>query len=467
MSAPTPDEVPTETAEPSAVALSSAASTAAAASAGAALSAAAAAGGAPDFEAAAGAARARTPVRRAPLALAASVTTAWAALVSLGPVLVVVFLAQLVSGAHASVDTVFQIALAGWLLAHGVDLRTAIGPLGLAPLALTALAAWRVARAGVHTTRAIGGRRRGSLRVAVIAAAGVAVAYGLFGAAAAVLASMPGLTVPVWPAALTLGVFGFVAALCGATVESGAHVRLARRTPTPVRDGMRTGLVAALLVLGAGAAAAGTSLALSGGAASKVLAAYHAGVAGQVGLTLLCVVYGPNLAIWAASYLIGPGFALGTGTTVSAGYVSLGTVPALPVLAAVPTKPISGWGGLLLVVPLAAGMAAGWLLARRSLRADGSQRATGAQRERVDAPAGQPVGWGSLVTGAALAGPVAGAALALAAWASAGPLGGGRLAEVGPSVWPLAGIAAGLVAVGAVVAAVATKALIGVRRRGV
>ncbi|MCW2642488.1 MAG: rane protein, partial [Dactylosporangium sp.] len=76
------------------------------------------------------------------------------------------------------------------------------------------------------------------------------------------------------------------------------------------------------------------------------------------------------------------------------------------------------------------------------------------------------VGWMPLLAGAALAGPVAGVALALAAWASAGSLGGGHLAEVGPRAWPLAGIAAGLVAAGAVVAAAATKTLIGARRRG-
>jgi hypothetical protein len=399
------------------------------------------------------------------LALAASVTTGWAAVVTLGPVLVVVVLVHLASGAGAPVGQVLRVGLAGWLLAHGVELRTSIGPLGLAPLGFTVLAGWRVARAGVHTTRAIGGRRQGSPRVALSAAAAVAVVYGLLGAGAALLSTTRGLDVPVSSAGLTLAVFGFVAALGGAAVESGAHARLARRTPIAVRDATRTGLVAALLVLGAGAAAAGTSLALSGGAASKVLAAYHAGVAGQVGLTLLCLVYGPNLAVWAASYLIGPGFALGTGTVVSAARVSLGTVPALPVLAAVPAGPASDWAGLLLVVPLAAGMAAGWLLTRRRLRAAGA-----APGDRgafaVDRVAGPAVGWVSLLAAAALAGPVAGVALALAAWASAGPLGSGHLAEVGPGAWPLAGLAAGLVAVGAVVAAAATKALIGVRRGG-
>jgi hypothetical protein len=66
-----------------------------------------------------------------------------------------------------------------------------------------------------------------------------------------------------------------------------------------------------------------------------------------------------------------------------------------------------------------------------------------------------------LLGAAVLAGPVAGAALAALAWASGGSLGAGRLAELGPQPWPLAAIAAGLVAAGAVVAAGATKAVVG------
>jgi hypothetical protein len=390
------------------------------------------------------------------LAVAAAVTTLWAAAVSLTPVVTVVVLANLIAGAGAPVGQVLRVALAGWLLAHGVELHTPAGPLGLAPLAFTLLAAWRVARAGVHTTRAVGGRRRGSLRLAVLAAIAIGVGYGLLGAAVARLAALPGLTAPVVTAGLTLAGFGFIAALAGAMIESGLPAKLARRTPILLRDATRTGAVAALLVLGAGAAAAGTSLALNGGAASRILAAYHAGATGQAGLTLICLVYGPNLAIWAASYLIGPGFVVGAGTVVSFSRVSLGAVPAIPVLAAVPARPAAGWAGLLLAVPLAAGMAAGWLLARRRLRATAST-------VTADVPA---AGWLPLLRAALLAGPVAGIALAGAAWVSAGPLGGGHLAEVGPHPWPLAGIAAGLVAVGAVVAVAATRALTGVRRRG-
>jgi hypothetical protein len=340
-------------------------------------------------------------------------------------------------------------------------------------LAFTLLAAWRVARAGVHTTRAVGGRRRGSPRLALLAASAIGLGYGLLGAAVARLAALPGLTAPVVTAGLTLAAFGFVAALAGAMISSGLPGKLARRMPALIRDATRTGAVAALLVLGAGAAAAGMSLALNGGSASRILGAYHAGATGQAGLTLICLVYGPNVAVWAASYLIGPGFAIGAGTVVSFSRVSLGAVPAVPVLAAVPARPAAAWAGLLLAVPLAAGMAAGWLLARRRLRAGGAgsagaapvPSAATAATSATAAVGVPPAGWLPLLAAALLAGPVAGIALACLAWASAGPLGGGHLAEVGPHPWPLAGIAAGLVAVGAVVAAASTKALTGVRGR--
>jgi len=387
--------------------------------------------------------------RRPPLALAAAVTTGWAAIVSLTPVLAVVLLVRVVGGGDTGTGTVLRVGLAGWLLAHGVPLHTGIGPIGLAPLTVTAIAGWRVIRAGVHTTRAIGGRRRGRWRPAILAACAVGVVYGLLGTAAAALASAPGVRVPVARAGLTLAAFGLVAGLAGALRESGLCRMLTGRVPLVVRHALRTGLMAALLVLAAGAATAGTAIAFSGSEASAMLAEYHTGVSGQAGLTLLCLVYAPDLAVWAAAYLVGPGFTVGSGTIVSAGRVTLGGLPAVPALAGLPSRPAGGWGALLLGVPLAAGMAAGWLLARRRLRA-------------TDAGSG----WAELLGAAALAGPVAGLVLALAALAAGGSLGAGRLAAVGPAALPMAAIGAGLVAAGAVIAAAATKALIGYAKRG-
>ncbi|GIJ65280.1 cell division protein PerM [Virgisporangium ochraceum] len=386
----------------------------------------------------------------APLVLAAAVTTAWAVLVSATPVLLAAGAVLLISPSPTDSEAVLRSGFAAWLLAHGVPLKTDLGPIGLTPLAISVLAAWRVSRAGVHAARAAAARRSRSVVPAVKAGAAVALAYGVYGTVLALAVSTAGLGVPALRAGLTMAVFGAVTGLAGALWEGGWHARWGPLVPAAVRDGVRTGAVAALLVIAAGAAATGLALALSAGVATDMVREYRTGVVGQAGLTLVCLVYAPNLAVWGASYLVGPGFALGAGTTVSAGAVSLGPVPALPVLAAVPSRPLSAWSGLLLAVPLVAGMIAGWLLARRQLRAANQPR-SGA--------------WGRLLVPALLAGPVAGAALGLAALASGGPVGSGRLTEMGAAAWPLAGIAAAVMGAGVVAAAAVTKGM-ATRRHG-
>ena len=177
-----------------------------------------------------------------------------------------------------------------------------------------------------------------------------------------------------------------------------------------------------------------------------MIADYHTGVAGQAGLMLVCLVYAPNVATWAASYLVGPGFLLGAQTTVSAAQVSLGPLPAVPMLAGLPSGPASSVGALLLVVPLAAGMAAGWLLVRRRIRE------------------GAALTWGRVLGAAAIAGPLAGLLLGLASVAASGPLGGGRLAQIGPRALPVALVATAIVALGSITAASA-RLLMGARHK--
>lgn len=379
----------------------------------------------------------------APLVLAAAVTTGWAVLVSATPVLLAVAAVLLISPSPTDSEAVLRSGFAAWLLAHGVPLKTDLGPIGLTPLAISALAAWRVSRAGVHAARAAAARRSPSALPALKAGGTVAAAYGVYGTALALAVSTAGFHVPALRAGLTMTLFGAGAGLAGALWEGGWPSRWAPLVPAPVRDGVRTGAIAAVLVIAAGAAATGLALALSAGVATDMVQEYRTGVVGQAGLTLVCLVYAPNLAVWGASYLVGPGFALGVGTTVSAGAVSLGAVPALPVLAAVPSRPLPAWSGLLLAVPLLAGMIAGWLLARRQAR-------TSAPREGA---------WARLLVPALFAGPVAGALLGLAALVSRGPVGAGRLTEMGAAAWPLAGIAAVVVGAGALAAGAVTKGM--------
>ncbi|WP_285789185.1 DUF6350 family protein [Micromonospora sp. NBRC 101691] len=378
--------------------------------------------------------------RRAPLAVAAVVAAGWAALTSYLPVVVVLGLMQLSEDA-ASVVGALRAGLAGWLLGHGVPLDTSAGPLGLAPLALTALVVWRLTRAGVHTTRALGARGAGEVRPAFVAAGAVGCGYALLGVLAA-LAAGTGLS-PL-RAGVTLGLVGVAAALVGALRTTGAPDRLLRRVPSALHDGVRTGLVAGLLLAGAGAGAAGLAIATGGGDAADMIGAYRTGVAGQAGITLVSLAYAPNAAIWATSYLLGPGFAVGTDTAVRTSEVSVGALPAVPLLAGLPRGPVDGLGALLLAVPVLIGMAAGWLLARRLLRSAADDRT--------------PLHWGPLLGTAALAGPVAGLLVGAAAAVSGGPLGGGRLAEVGPVAWQVTAVTTAVVAVGALLGAAATRA---------
>jgi hypothetical protein len=205
----------------------------------------------------------------------------------------------------------------------------------------------------------------------------------------------------------------------------------------------RVGLAASAAVgvlLVAGVLLFALSLLTHASRVSSLSGATGPGVVGGVGLVLLQLLLLPNAAIWGAAWLAGPGFAVGVGTHVSPWATSLGQVPALPVLAGLPSEtPSSAVAVLSLAVPLVAGVLAGWLLAGRS---DGSLR-----RAAVEG---------------ALVGPAAGAMMAALAFISGGPLGDGRLAAVGPSAWQ----AGAAVAVQVGVWCAATTALLRWRRAG-
>jgi hypothetical protein len=209
-----------------------------------------------------------------------------------------------------------------------------------------------------------------------------------------------------------------------------------------VRHGLRTGVVAALLLLAAGAAFTGLSVAVGGGEAADTIAAYRTGVAGQTGITVVSLAYGANGVIWATAYLLGPGFALGTGSEVSLTAVTAGpTLPALPLLSGLPAGPMGGIGVLLLAVPVLAGICAGVMLTHR-LRRDLEQA--------------EP-GWALVLGSAVLAGPAGGLLLGLLAWFSNGSLGGGRLAEIGPAPLTVGAAAAGVIALSAILGAAAGR----------
>jgi hypothetical protein len=385
------------------------------------------------------AARRRPGGRRAPLVVAAAVASLFAAVTTYAPLLALT-IALGWSGGPAY-GAVARFAGYGWLLGYGVPVQTPTDRITLVPLAVTVLAGWRLVRAGVHTSRAIGAHRRRSPAVGLAAAASIGVYNGLIGALVAWLVSTSDVSAPVGRAALSMGVAGFALAALGALGHGRPGRVLLARIPTMVLDVCRTGACAALLTVAAGAGIAGVALAVNGGEAATMLAATH-GVAGEAGVTVLCLVYAPNVAVWGAAYLLGPGFAVGTDTVVSPGNVLIGPLPGLPVLAGLPAEPLSGAGPALLGLPVVAGICAGVLLARR-----------------------RPTTWGRGLLTAALAGPVAAVLLQVAAYASAGGLGSGHLGQLGPHGFAVGLFAAIVLTAGALIGAAGSLA-VGTQGRG-
>ncbi|MFD2685679.1 DUF6350 family protein [Streptomyces phyllanthi] len=340
------------------------------------------------------------------------------------------------SGPHGAL----HVAAALWLLGHGVELvRTetlsgAPAPVGVTPLLLLVLPLWllhRAARETVDDAEALP-RTVWSPRTAW---AGVVLGYVGVGWAATVYASGGELR-PSWWALVWVPLFaGSVAGAgvweaCGRPCDAlpawlgGALEPEARRRLRVA--GRAAGARAGVLVGGGGLLVMG-ALVWHGAAAREALLQLTGVWSGRLAVLLLCVALVPNAAVWGAAYALGPGFALGGPGHVTAP-LSAGQpeplLPSFPLLAAVPDggvpSPSVVWvAGL---VPLAAGVAVGWCTARAAC-------------------AGRGVPWsrgrtlGTVVLASVLCGLLFAALTAL----SAGRLGVGALAHVGPVWWQAGG----------------------------
>jgi hypothetical protein len=219
---------------------------------------------------------------------------------------------------------------------------------------------------------------------------------------------------------------GLVLAAAGASLGAWREMRNWNLAPTievpaSVRIVATCGAVAGGIVLAGGALVWGISLALHGSQATAIMRTLHPGTSGATGLLMASLVLVPNAAIWGASVTLGTGFSIGTGSSVGPFGVSVGDVPALPLLAALPHNGVPPWyAASLMLIPVFAGVVAGVLLVRR-MNPQSRFRAAG---------------WAALV-----AVPVAIGAFVLTAL-SGGPAGPGHLQTVGASAWSSAAAAA-------------------------
>lgn len=327
-------------------------------------------------------------------------------------------------------------ALQAWLVAHHTRLLVPDGTFGLVPLGLTALPLVLLHSATLRAGRAAAVRGR---RGVVALTSAVTATYALVVTVVALLAR----TDDVRPVPLT----AFVGAACVAALASGtAAVRatgratvLWHRLPEAARAVLPPAAGALAVLVAGGALLSGAALAVHHDRARELTTGLDAGIGGGLLLLLGCLLYLPTAALWGLAFCIGPGFAVGQETSVGVLGSDLGAVPAVPLLAALPAGTGSPAWWLVLLVPAAAGTAAGLVADRAAATA----------------------GWRRLVEVAAGTGALVGATVAVLSWLAAGPAGPGRMAEVGPAWWAVGPLAA----LEVTVAVAATTAVLPLLRR--
>ncbi|MGY0501631.1 cell division protein PerM [Nocardia sp. FBN12] len=265
---------------------------------------------------------------------------------------------------------------ATWLAAHQVPLTVGRTTLGLLPLVPTAVLVWLAAR---ECARAVPNRptpvELGWLTGAVLAGPLLmtAVCLAVTGDAAGVIPlESPG---PIaafgWVLVLYLG-----AAAAGIASRAWSSVCAFVPIEIPVWAvlGARAARRTVLRMLGCAALATVISFFVHLSRLDGAFQQAH-NATDVLGMTLLSLLYLPNVVIGAAGILSGAAVLFGAGSVGLFG-VTGGHMPVVPALIPVPEGPASPWWAVLLLVPLAVGVLGGIELGRTSDDRPGAPWAT-------------------------------------------------------------------------------------------
>jgi hypothetical protein len=316
-------------------------------------------------------------------------------------VIAAVVLVQLVV-ANSDLTGTFGAVASIWLAVHLVPVSIAGQQIGALPLVPVALMVWATARRTAAITPP-----RGSwfvLRWIVLSAVGgplllAALALAVVHDAASVI---PELQTPN-----ALRAFAGVLAVSGLGALIGVGSRIGPRLkdglwdrldiPGWVIDAIRPALVAVATLLALSGVLVAASLVVHWGTMQDLYGITDS-FFGQLSLTVLSLLYLPNVVLGAAAVAVGSSAHIGF-ATFSAFTVFGGDIPALPILAAAPAPPLGAIWVSWLIIGAIAGVAIGQQCALR------------------------PLPFGLAFAKLAVASLLAAVILALLAWAGSGPLG--------------------------------------------
>lgn len=248
------------------------------------------------------------------------------------------------AGVHGTTRDGLRAGALAWLMGHGSGVTVRGTAVTITPLLLTALAAWSTWRTALRTGARVSGHGPDADRIsdgerdwtvpATLALFGVgyavlAVVTASLAASADISPSLP--RVLGWVCLLTLGV-----AAPGIAIGSGRAAIWVQFVPPVVRGGFAACWSVLLAFLAVSTALVLVSLAFGFGEAASMASRLHLHPGETALFALATLLFVPNAAVFGGSWLLGPGFAVGSGTLVSPAVVVLGPLPLFPLLAALP-----------------------------------------------------------------------------------------------------------------------------------
>ncbi len=292
-----------------------------------------------------------------------------------------------VASAESTVDwtRALSVGANAWLLANGAQLSSGAATISLMPWLLTAIPLMGATIAARRILVQLDDRRPrrfgrwGGLRRDV-AEAGLCFvsSYAAVGLAVALATRTDPLRASVWGAVLGTAVVGAVSVLLALALEFRDDVGSVApdltkawqaRAPIHLRRAIGPGLWGALAIFGAGMVLA---LVVVVTHLDRIGRLYDTLGADPVGIGVLSLgqfLILPNVALWAASWMAGPGFAIGEGTAITWSSSNPGLLPLIPGLGALPDPgPLPPGLWLAALVPVAVGALVGWRALRTVAR---------------------------------------------------------------------------------------------------
>ena len=359
-----------------------------------------------------------------------------------------------------SFNVILQFAGFIWLLIHGVpvevhnlgpldDPGAASGWLNLIPLGLALIPFLLCLRAGRRIARA---SYTDQLWQGLL---GAFVAYGLIGTGLGWFVNNSYASVNIAASALIPLVIALLGLVIGARREAGSWGRLfgmdladyikhisphRRWAGSYVWHVVMAGFLGYVAAVGIAGILLVVAMGVHWTEVANVSQELRPGPIGSFALTLVQLALIPNAVFWALSWVSGGGFSLGAGSTLSALETTVGPLPSVPMLAALPAEPVPhAW--LFLLIPVLAGILAGWYFLRMG-------------ENHLEDWFARKIPFSALSLGVStlclsvFTGLVAGVFSLAGSWISSGSLAIGRLTEIGPHAWLTAGALAVQVALG-------------------